>query len=108
MKRGSRPSYVAVAVAKVLYYPTQGYNNRSTAQLVRMDKQRLLLFLLYALYTIKRPLTLLILLSVGVCVSLRQTPLGPTGKNNRFPFLDILGYLKNTHKNPKFGRVRQV
>ena len=33
---------------------------------------------------------------------------GITGKNNRFPFLDILGYLKNTHKNPKFGRVRQV
>ena len=31
-----------------------------------------------------------------------------TGKNNRFPFLDSLGYLKNTHKNPKFGRVRQV
>ena len=31
-----------------------------------------------------------------------------TGKNNRFPFLDILGYLKNTHKNPKFGRVRHV
>ena len=31
-----------------------------------------------------------------------------TGKNNRFPFLDIFGYLKNTHKNPKFGRVRQV
>ena len=29
-----------------------------------------------------------------------------TGKNNRFPFLDILGYLKNTHRNPKFGRVR--
>ena len=27
---------------------------------------------------------------------------------HRFPFLDILGYLKNTHKNPKFGRVRQV
>ena len=23
-----------------------------------------------------------------------------TGKNNIFPFLDILGYLKNTHKNP--------
>ena len=22
--------------------------------------------------------------------------------------LDILGYLKNTHKNPKFGKVRQV
>ena len=31
-----------------------------------------------------------------------------TAKNNRFPFLDILGYLKNTHKKPKFGRVRQV
>ena len=31
-----------------------------------------------------------------------------TGKNNRFPFLDILGNLKNNHKNPKFGRVRQV
>ena len=30
------------------------------------------------------------------------------GKNNRFPFLGILGYLKNTHRNPKFGRVRQV
>ena len=29
-------------------------------------------------------------------------------KNNRFPFLDILGYFKNTHKNPKFGKVRQV
>ena len=35
-------------------------------------------------------------------------PLNYTGKNNRFPFLDILGYLKKTHKNPKFGRVRQV
>ena len=34
--------------------------------------------------------------------------LSTTGKNNRFPLLDILGYLKNTHKNPKFGRVRQV
>ena len=31
-----------------------------------------------------------------------------TGKNNGFPFLDVLGYLKNTHKNPKFGKVRQV
>ena len=29
-------------------------------------------------------------------------------KNSRFPFLDILGYLKNTNKNPKFGRVKQV
>ena len=34
--------------------------------------------------------------------------LDTTGKNNRFPFLDIFGYLKNTHKNPKFGKVRQV
>ena len=31
-----------------------------------------------------------------------------TEKNNGFPFLDILGYLKNTHKNTKFGKVRQV
>ena len=31
-----------------------------------------------------------------------------TGKNNGFPFLDILGYLKNTHKNPKLGKVRQL
>ena len=31
-----------------------------------------------------------------------------TGKDNGFPFLDILGYLMNTHKNPKFGKVRQV
>ena len=31
-----------------------------------------------------------------------------TGKNNRFPLLDILGFLKNTHKYPKFGKVRQV
>ena len=31
-----------------------------------------------------------------------------TGKNNGFPILDILGYLKNTHKNPKFGRVGQI
>ena len=31
-----------------------------------------------------------------------------TGKNNRFPLSDILGYFKNTHKNPKFGRLRQV
>ena len=28
-----------------------------------------------------------------------------TGKNNRFPVLDIFGYLTNTHKNPKFGKV---
>ena len=31
-----------------------------------------------------------------------------TGKNNGFPFLDILGQLKNTYKNPKFGKVRHV
>ena len=29
-------------------------------------------------------------------------------KNNGLPFLDILGYLNNTNKNPKFGKVRQV
>ena len=34
--------------------------------------------------------------------------LAHTGNNNGFPFLDILGYLKNTRKNPKFGRVRQI
>ena len=39
------------------------------------------------------------LLSITVCT---------TGKNNGFSFSDILGYLKNTNKNPKFGRVRQV
>ena len=33
---------------------------------------------------------------------------GYTEKNNGFPCLDILGYLKNTHKNPTFGKVRQV
>ena len=27
-----------------------------------------------------------------------------TGKNNRFPLLDILGYLKNTHKNPNLAK----
>ena len=37
-----------------------------------------------------------------------NTIISNTGKNNGFPFLDILGYLKNTHKNPKFGKVRQV
>ena len=32
-----------------------------------------------------------------------------TGKNNGFPFLDIVGYLKNIPtKNPKFGRVTQI
>ena len=30
-----------------------------------------------------------------------------TGKNNEFPFLNI-GYLNEYHKNPKYGRVRQV
>ena len=29
-------------------------------------------------------------------------------KNNGFPLLDILGYLNNTHKHPKFSKVRQV
>ena len=26
------------------------------------------------------------------------------GKNNRFPLLDILGYLKNTDKNPSLAK----
>ena len=39
-------------------------------------------------------------------ITVTHTPY--TGKNNGFSFLDIFGYLKNTHKNPKFGRVRQV
>ena len=29
-------------------------------------------------------------------------------KNNRFPFFEILGNLKNSHQKPKFGRLRQV
>jgi len=37
----------------------------------------------------------------------KQWAFSCAGKNNGFPFLDILGYLKNTHKNPKFGKVRQ-
>ena len=40
------------------------------------------------------------------CVKFKKA--STTGKNNGFPFLDIFGYLKNTHKNPKFGKVRQV
>ena len=36
------------------------------------------------------------------------TACASTGKNNGFPSLDILGYLKSIHKNPKFGRVRQI
>ena len=44
-----------------------------------------------------------------VCVVSVVCVVAVTGKNNGFPFLDILGYLKNTHKkNPKFGKVRQV
>ena len=44
-----------------------------------------------------------------LCLRLRRLHSAyDTGKNNRFPVLDIFGYLKNTHKNPKFGRVRQV
>ena len=39
---------------------------------------------------------------------LRLLKVNITGKNDGFPILDILGYLKNTHKNPKFGKVRQI
>ena len=47
--------------------------------------------------------------SVMICtITLETVTFQFTGKNNRFPLLDILGYLKNTHKNPKFGKVRQV
>ena len=45
------------------------------------------------------------------CLSPSLPPSHPSffhRKKNRFPLLDILGYLKNTHKNPKFGKVRQV
>ena len=50
-----------------------------------------------------------ILLSTGssiVNVRLRCRPfrVRTTGKNNRFPLLDILGYLKNTHKNPNLAK----
>ena len=41
------------------------------------------------------------------CVTTLKTAVY-TGKNNWFPILDILGYLKKSHKNPKFGKVRQV
>ena len=44
----------------------------------------------------------------SVSFSAYLNPRQSTGKNNSFPFLDILGYLRNTHKNPNFGRVRQV
>ena len=47
-------------------------------------------------------------LSPSIYIQILQTDLYTTGKNNEFPFLDILGYLKNTHKNPKFGKARQV
>ena len=47
--------------------------------------------------------------SVMICtITLETVTFQFTGKNNRFPLLDILGYLKNTCKNPKFGKVRQV
>ena len=57
-------------------------------------------------------------LKIGQCADMwtqsqvSAHPLGntttSTGKNNRFPISDILGYSKNTYKNPKFGKVRQV
>ena len=47
---------------------------------------------------------------LNLVISSYTNPLVPkgTGKNNGFPILDIFGYLKNTHKNPKFGKVRQI
>ena len=47
-------------------------------------------------------------LQVQPNLHVQQQLINDTGKNNGFPFFDILGYLKNTHKNPKFGKVRQV
>ena len=44
----------------------------------------------------------------NICAAFANAAAAVTGKNNGFPILDILGYLKNTHKNPKFGRVRQI
>ena len=38
----------------------------------------------------------------------KMTTLGLSHRKNYGSPLDIFGYLKNTHKNPKFGRVRQV
>ena len=44
----------------------------------------------------------------AIAQSTKSNKITSTGKNNGFPFLDILGYLKSTHKNLKFGEVRQV
>ena len=40
----------------------------------------------------------------GVCIRQVMFVTGNTGKNNGFPFLDILGYLKNTHKIPNLAK----
>ena len=70
-------------------------SNRSTAQLVRMDKQRSFLFLLYAHYTINRPLTYVIAnLSVSFCVK-------PAIKT----FLQCLGLLIVPWKSNTLGLV---
>ena len=63
------------------------------------------------LHCILRQGTLLHFVSLHPGVSMGTSDIllgGNTGKNNGFPFSDILGYLKNTHKNPKFGKVRQA
>ena len=43
-----------------------------------------------------------------MCIKIHNISVFCIGKNNGFPILDFFGYLKNTHKNPKFGRVRQI
>ena len=53
-------------------------------------------------------LQVLLPLSSAVWTYWPKTSMPCHRKNNGFPILDILGYLKNTHKNPKFGRVRQI
>ena len=46
-----------------------------------------------------------VIFQTPIDIQILQSGLHTTGKNNGFPVLDILGYLKNTHKNPKFGKV---
>ena len=43
-----------------------------------------------------------------IAAEIRQTQITKMESQEKITILDILGYLKNTNKNPKFGRVRQV
>ena len=65
-------------------------------------------FIIYVLcssYPPQDPLVLRILLTSPMLVTHSSTT---QEKITDSHFLDILGCLKNTHKNPKFGKVRQV